>query len=239
MINMKKITLRSTALLAVTTLATGCSNLPARDPAYAATRPPVVVASAAPSGGIYQAGQGLALFEDQRARRVGDTLTIRLVESTNATKSASTNTKKENAVDIANPSLFGTGVVWTANQLAPLANRQNLDLSATLDSSSEFKGDGGSTQKNSLSGSITVTVAEVLSNGTLVVRGEKLIAINQGSEFVRLAGVVRPQDIQPDNSVLSTQVADAAISYGGKGALADANGNGWLSRFFLSPWWPF
>jgi flagellar L-ring protein precursor FlgH len=161
------------------------------------------------------------------------------VESTNAVKSAGTTTKKENAVEIINPNLFGTTVQWDARSNAPLANTTNLNLSANLNSSSNFKGDGGSSQKNSLSGSVSVNVIEVLPNGNLVVRGEKLIGINQGHEFVRLAGVVRTQDIQPDNSVLSTQVADAKISYGGKGALADSNSNGWLGRFFLSPWRPF
>jgi len=82
-------------------------------------------------------------------------------------------------------------------------------------------------------------VTEVLANGNLLVRGEKLIGINQGHEYVRLSGIVRAQDIQPDNSVLSTQVADAQISYGGKGALADSNEHGWLTRFFVSSWWPF
>jgi len=224
------------ALLAL--LLSGCGNTPVRDPAYASARPAVPAEQAAPSGSIY-ASTGLVLFEDQRPRRVGDVLTVRLVESTNATKSASTNTKKQDSVSIANPSLFGTNVQWNAWQRSPFANRTNLGLGATLDSSQDFKGDAGSSQKNSLSGSVTVTVAEVLPNGNLLVRGEKLIAINQGHEYVRLSGIVRPADVQPDNSVLSTQVADAQISYGGKGALADANEHGWLTRFFLSSWWPF
>ncbi|MCK7583272.1 MAG: flagellar basal body L-ring protein FlgH [Chromatiales bacterium] len=153
---------------------------------------------------------------------------INLVENTNAAKSASTTTKKENAVDIANPTLFGTTVQWNAPANWPLASTSNLDLSASLNSSNDFKGDGGSSQKNSLIGSISVVVVEVLANGNMVVRGEKQIGINQGSEYVRLSGIVRPQDVLPDNSVLSTQVADARISYRGKGALADANEHGWL-----------
>lgn len=226
-------------VLGLAALAAACTGLPARDPAYAPVRPPEPVAVAEPTGSLYQPNQGLALFADPRARRVGDILVVRLVENTNATKSASTTTKKENAVDIANPNLFGTGVVWDASRRLPLASSTGLDLSANLSSSSDFNGDGGSSQKNSLLGSISVTVVEVQSNGNLVVRGEKQIGINQGSEYVRLAGIVRPQDVLPDNSVLSTQVADARISYRGKGALADANANGWLGRFFLSPWWPF
>lgn len=221
-------------------LLTACHVLPpARDPAYAATRPPVPAVPAEPSGSLFVASTSLTLFEDTRPRRVGDILTVKLVEATNATKSASTNSKKEAATNMANPSLFGTSLQWNAPPRSPFVNRNNLDLSAALSSSQEFKGDGGSSQKNSLTGSITVTIAEVLANGNLVVRGEKLITINQGHEHVRLAGIVRPQDIQTDNSVLSTQVADAQITYGGQGALADSNSHGWLTRFFNSPWWPF
>jgi len=227
------------SLCGLALLLSACNSMPERDPAYAGVRPAAPPSASEITGSIYHVSNNIVLYEDQRARRVGDILTIKLVESTNAVKSAGTTTKKENAVDIANPNLFGTTVQWNAPARAPFASTTNLDLSANLNSSQNFKGDAGSSQKNSLSGSVSVNVVEVLSNGNLVVRGEKIIGINQGSEFVRLAGVVRTQDIQPDNSVLSTQVADAQISYGGKGALADSNSNGWLGRFFLSPWWPF
>lgn len=236
---MRNMTFARLVFIAFAALASACTGLPARDPDYAPVRPPEPVAAAEPSGSLYQVNQGLSLFADPRARRVGDILVVRLVENTNATKSASTTTKKENAVDIANPNLFGTTVVWDGSTRLPLANTTGLDLSANLSSASDFKGDGGSSQKNSLVGSLSVTVVEVLANGNMLVRGEKQIGINQGSEYVRLAGIVRPQDVLPDNSVLSTQVADARISYRGKGALADANANGWLGRFFMSPWWPF
>jgi flagellar L-ring protein precursor FlgH len=231
--------LASGGLCGLALLLSACNSMPERDPAYAGVRPVTPVSETEVTGGIYHASSSIVLYEDQRARRVGDILIIKLVESTNAVKSAGTTTKKENDVAIANPNLFGTTVQWDAPARAPFASTTNLNLSANLNSSQNFKGDAGSSQKNSLSGSVSVNVVEVLPNGNLVVRGEKIIGINQGSEFVRLAGVVRVQDIQPDNSVLSTQVADAQISYGGKGALADSNSNGWLSRFFLSPWWPF
>jgi flagellar L-ring protein precursor FlgH len=220
-------------------LSSGCASGPTRDPAYAAVRP--VAASLGPDnpGAIYQPGRAVALFEDVRARHVGDILTIRLVESTSARKNASTTTKKENAVDIANPTLLGSTPQFNLPPKTPLASRRNNSLETSLDSKQKFTGEGDSSQGNSLSGSITVTVAEVLANGNLVVRGEKLLTLNQGHEFVRLAGIVRPADIGPDNSVLSTQVADAQISYGGEGVLDDANSKGWLARFFGSSWWPF
>ena len=102
-----------------------------------------------------------------------------------------------------------------------------------------FDGSGNSSQSNQLTGSITVTVAQRLSNGNLLVRGEKWLTINQGQELVRISGIVRPQDIGQDNSVPSTRVADARIAYTGRGSLADANTQGWLSRFFSSKWMPF
>jgi flagellar L-ring protein precursor FlgH len=108
-----------------------------------------------------------------------------------------------------------------------------------IDNKTEFDGEGASKQSNQLQGSITVTVARRLANGNLLVRGQKWIAINQGKEFVRLQGIVRPIDIDPDNSISSLKVADAMISYGGKGTLADANSPGLLARFFNLSWLPF
>jgi flagellar L-ring protein precursor FlgH len=112
-------------------------------------------------------------------------------------------------------------------------------LSAALDHDSSFDGKGDSAQSNKLAGDITVTVAKRLANGNLLVRGQKWIAINQGKEYVRLQGIVRPIDIESDNSIASNKVADATISYGGQGALADANTKSWLSRFFDHPLMPF
>lgn len=216
----------------------GCATKPTRDPAYAAVTPQPVVLSAANPGGIYQVpgafqpAPPLSLFEDLRARRVGDVLTIRLVERTNASKKASTSTKKDSTVDIPLPTLLGA---------TPRAHYKGKDysLETNIQASREFGGGGDSSQSNSLSGSITVTVAEVLANGNLLVRGEKILSLNQGHEFVRVAGIVRPVDIAPDNSVLSTQVADAQISYGGEGVLDESNSKGWLARFFDGSWFPF
>jgi flagellar L-ring protein FlgH len=217
----------------------GCANVPTRDPAYAATRPQSLPETAPNSGAIYQPSRTMALFEDRLARHVGDILTIRLVESTSASKNASTNTKKESTVDSAAPTIFGTTPQFSLSQRFPLANTSHLNFGATVDSKQKYTGQGDSSQGNSLTGSISVTVAEVLGNGNLVVRGEKLLTLNQGHEHVRIAGIVRPSDIAPDNSVSSTLVADAQITYAGEGVVADANSMGWLSRFFNSSWWPF
>ena len=111
-------------------------------------------------------------------------------------------------------------------------------LDSELSSSSEFAGKGDSSQSNRLDGSITVTVAERLPNGYLVVRGQKWIRLNQGNEHIQIQGIVRPADINPDNTVSSLRVADAQIAYSGRGSLAQANAQGWLSRFFQSAGFP-
>jgi flagellar L-ring protein FlgH len=183
----------------------------------------------ASNGAIYQVGRDVALFENPVARHIGDTVTIVLNESTAAKKSATTNTAKSTNQTLPGVSVLGKTVSIKGNSV----------LSANLNDSSKFAGEGDSAQSNSLTGYITCTVTRVLPNGNLYIRGEKWIGINQGSEYVRLGGVIRPIDIAPDNSVPSLKVGAANISYGGKGALADANNQGWLSRFFNSPWTPF
>lgn len=225
------------------TMLVGCMTTPTKpDPAYAAARPAAPPPATLNHGAIYQDGFAVSLFEDARARRVGDVLTVVLTESTMASKEAKTATAKENQVALMNPTLFGSAakasVHGTYAGWLPLQSKTGNTWEMNTDTSQKFDGSGSSSQSNSLSGKITVTVADVLANGNLVVRGEKILALNDGDEFVRLSGIIRPQDIRPGNTVLSTSIANAQITYGGNGALADANSQGWLSRFFLK-FWPF
>lgn len=216
--------LRTLSLLSLF-MVVACGSEPVRDPGYAAALPlPSDYPSAQNRGAIYQPNNALLLYENVRARKVGDLLTVRLAESTNATKTAATKTKKDTDVSIVSPTLIG---------------RPFGKLNTSITSAQEFEGEGSSNQSNSLLGSITVTVADVLANGYLVVRGEKILSLNQGEERIRVSGIVRPADIQPDNSVLSTQLADATIAYGGRGVTDDANRMGWLARVFNSGFWPF
>ncbi|HJY39797.1 MAG TPA: flagellar basal body L-ring protein FlgH [Steroidobacteraceae bacterium] len=207
---------------------TGCVLRPP-EPDYSATWPEPAPTAAQANGAIYQAGHDVALFENSVARRVGDTLTIRLNERTNASKSSTTSTSKSTNIDLPGPTIAGRPV--TANGV-PI-------LETSVDNNAAFDGEGASTQSNRLEGDITVTVAERLSNGNLLVRGQKWISINQGQEYVRIQGIVRPIDIDPDNTISSLKVADAMIAYGGKGAIANANSPGLLSRFFNLPFLPF
>lgn len=227
---MKCIVIKQLAATGIVLMLGACSNPLVRDKRdYDPVYPVLPQAGQTSDGAIYSASSGFALFEDIKARRVGDVLTVLLVERTDAKKSASTSTSRDTEVGVAEPTVFGRPV--TRNGV-PI-------LGAELQANSAFDGSGDSNQSNELSGSITVSVAEVLSNGYLVVRGEKQLGINQGSELIRLSGIVRPVDIRPDNTVASTQLANARIDYRGKGTLNDSNRPGWLTRFFQSPIWPF
>jgi flagellar L-ring protein precursor FlgH len=206
---------------------TGCVIQPSV-PNYEATWPDEPELADSTSGAIYSVGHDVPLFESAVAHRVGDTVTIRLVESTNASKSSSTATKKDSTTSYGPPTGLGTEITVGG---APLA--------FGMENNTDFKGSGTSAQSNKLEGQITVTVAKRMANGNLLVRGQKWLTLNQGSEFVRVQGIIRPVDIAPDNSIPSFRVADAVISYGGQGSLADASSPGLLTRFFNSKWMPF
>jgi flagellar L-ring protein precursor FlgH len=198
------------------------------DPKYAPIDLTTVAFQPVPNGSIFQQGRSIRLFEDSKAFRIGDLLSITLSESTNASKSAATNTKKNSGIGTAVSSLLG--VTPTYNGDSFLTNSASAER--------DFAGSGDSAQSNSLSGEITVTVANILSNGTLVVRGEKIIGLNQGAEYIRLSGLVRPQDVSANNMVESRKLANARIYYGGGGTIAESNTKGWLSRLFDSPIFP-
>jgi flagellar L-ring protein precursor FlgH len=180
-------------------------------------------------GAIYHTGYSAGLFDNPTARNVGDTVTVILQEATTAQKSSQTDTAKTTKDSLAAPTVLGQNLTIHG---APV-------LSGSLNNANSFSGSGDSKQSDSLVGDITVTVVKRLQNGNLVVQGQKYIDINQGSEFVRLEGIIRPIDVSADNTIPSSAVADARIAYGQKGALNDANKPGLLSRFFNSPWLPF
>jgi len=220
---------RSVLLAGGVAVFSGCASQPpmVSDPTFAAVlEPEPRMLEPKRNGAIFNPEMHGGLFGDQKAFQVGDVLTVKLQEKTDASKSAKATSTKADSADMAVSSLFGL----PANTVA------NMD--ATLSATRSFGGDGTATQKNKLEGDITVTVARVLPNGNLIIQGEKFIGINQGLEFVRVSGVVRPADVARDNTVLSTRVANARIQYGGEGAINDANTQGWLGRFFNSPFFP-
>jgi len=219
-----------------------CNEMPVRDPAYAATLPaalPEIPAQQA-DGAIYHAGRDQLLFQDLKARRIGDLLTIKLVEKTDASKKSNTKSDRTTSGTVTNPTILGTTPVFDLPGALPLASTTNNTLAASLSSTHSFDGSGESKQSNSLTGDITVTVADVFPNGNLYVRGEKRMNLNQGNEYIKISGIIRPVDINAaDNSVDSTKLADATIIYSQDGEVADANKLGWLARFFISAIFPF
>jgi flagellar L-ring protein FlgH len=227
------------AILIMITLVTGCSTPPKRDPEYAPVRPVAPPPAPEGTGSIYKTGYSNFWFENIRARRVGDMLTIKLVEQTDATKKAATAVDKSNSSSVTNPTVLGTTPQFNVSGKLPLASNKDNTLAMNLQSEHAFDGEGDSSQSNKLTGDITVTVIEVLSNGYLMVRGEKRIGINQGNEYIKLSGIVRPSDIDSTNTVESTRLADPTIIYVGDGPVADSNVMGWLAKFFLSAIMPF
>ena len=215
--------------LAMVIALTACASPKRGEAEFAPTMPEPVRSKNYDSSSIYQSSTAWLLHEDMKAHRIGDMITVTLEEKTDAEKSAETGIAKSGSVTMPDPTIFG-GVV-TAHGRAILDN--------SLESELAFDGSGDSSQSNSLMGSITVTVVDVLSNGNLMVRGEKWIKINQGEEYLRLKGIVRPVDINASNTVSSTRIADAQIQYSGDGEINDANSMGWLAKLFNSSWMPF
>ncbi|MCD2517460.1 flagellar basal body L-ring protein FlgH [Massilia sp. G4R7] len=202
----------------------GCASAPPRQLANDEDFVPMArTTSRGVSGGVFT-GDTVSLTSDSRAYRVGDAVTVILQETTQASKRAGTSFSKGSSVGVSPIAALGKTFGKTA-----------IDISADR----SFEGDATSTQQNALSGSLTVIVQEVLPNGLLRVSGEKNLTLNQGEEFVRLKGFVRAQDIDNDNQVSSLRVANARIAYSGKGALAESNQPGWLTRFFTGPLMPF
>ncbi|WP_033138156.1 flagellar basal body L-ring protein FlgH [Aeromonas finlandensis] len=194
------------------------------DEKWAPSRPKVTATTQGEDGGLYRGSYMMTLFQDRRAYRIGDILTVVLEERTQSSKKANTSMSKNSSMSVPAPSIGG--------KLRP-------DWGASLSADRDFDGGATSSQQNTLAGSITVTVAEVMPNGVLAIRGEKWIRLNQGDEYIRLGGMVRVDDIDQSNRISSQRIADARITYAGRGALADSNQMGWLGRFFSSAFAPF
>jgi flagellar L-ring protein precursor FlgH len=219
-------TMQSLGVLALAGLLAGCEMLNPRPPIDVATtsmvRPQPVVAPVAANGSIYQASQYRPLFEDHRARLVGDTLTVQIVEKVSASQKSTSSIDKG-------------GKLSAGLTAFPFVSANSFGrASAAGSSSNTFTGKGSTESSNDFSGTITATVTEVLSNGHLLISGEKQIGVNHNVDVLRFSGQVDPRVIQSGNSVASAQIANVRIEHRGRGAQAEANGIGWLSRFFLN-----
>ena len=174
------------------------------------------------TGAIFNESIGVALFEDRRPRFIGDILTIVISEKLNASKNSGANASRDGSVSAA----FAT----IPKFLVGLLDGQDTKMTG----SNALTAKGGANAANTFSGVITVTVTDVLPNGNLLVSGEKQMGINQGTEFIRFSGVVNPRTVTGQNTVLSTQVADARIEYTAKGYIDEAQTMGWMQRIFLN-----
>jgi flagellar L-ring protein precursor FlgH len=223
-------TLRVVTAAAAALLLAGCAYSPMREQlAHPPARPAAALAAPAPApgqGAIYRAaarGGSWSLFEDRRPRNVGDVLTILVRENSSASKSSAANSSRDAKV--------GMSLEAIPRPLRGLLR----DADAEVSGNNGLNARGGANASNSFDGVITVTVADVLANGNLLVSGEKQMLINQGTESIRFSGIVDPRSVGPGNTtVLSTQVADARIEYSARGFIDEAQAMGWLQRFFLN-----
>jgi len=208
----------------------GCAYMPHKNLVEGeTTAQPAPASTPMVNGSIFQAVQPMnygyqPLFEDRRPRNVGDILTITLQENVSASKSSTANAARDGSDTVK--------LTTTPSMLTGLLGNGKVDMDSS--GKNTFDGKGGATAKNTFTGTITVTVAQVLANGNLRVVGEKQIAINQGAEYIRFSGIVNPRTVDGSNAVISTQVADARIEYVGKGYINEAQDMGWLQRFFLN-----
>lgn len=200
-----------------------------RDAGYQPAIPVMPEPRSSYDGGLFYEASNVYIFEGIKAAKVGDILTIVLSEQTNASKSASLDADKKTTLDLKNPTLFGNSSI-SAHGKRFLQNSANANR--------EIEGAGKLRQQNSIAGKITVTVTEVLPNGYLIIKGEKLLTLNEGSEVVRISGIVRPTDVDANNQVRSAKIANAKITYKGNGAVSNSSKAGWLTKFFMHALWP-
>ncbi|QPG04972.1 flagellar basal body L-ring protein FlgH [Salinimonas marina] len=226
--------MRNLIVISITAWLVGCNSTPeppveANDPSFAPVVPDIPREHIAEDGALFRPHMANSLYSDVTARRVGDIITVSLEENTAATKSAGTTTSKDAGVNVQPIAGLGGNSVNIGGESIQLG----------IGASNDFSGDAQANQRNSLSGAISVTVVDVLPNQNLVIRGEKWLTLNQGDEYIRLTGIIRPADISPENEITSTKVANARIQYSGTGSFARAQEKGWLTQFFSSSYWPF
>ncbi len=215
-------------------LLSGCSSLyemgapKPDDPNFAPAMPEEKASTVIPTGSIFDNAGVSSIYSDIKAHKVGDLITVNLEESTSAKKNATTELGKDSS--------FSVNPLTLAGQNFHIG-KYTTEVSGK--STSDFSGDASANQSNSLQGSISVSVVQVLPNGNLKVQGEKWLMLNNGNEFIRVTGILRPEDINSDNTVSSQRIANARIQYGGTGDFANTQERGWLSKFFNSFLNPF
>jgi flagellar L-ring protein precursor FlgH len=226
------IALRFLALFAIVYLLQGCATEPVDmvlrpSPEFQPVYPLASDRQKIATGGIYSNRQSDAWFGRGRNYQVGDVITVLLNESTQAARTQNSDVSRESKNSL--PTGFSSVLAGKSPFLA------GLDLN---NSSNGSKGAGKADQQASLSGSVAVTVVEILANGNLMIRGEKKLGLSEGTEVIQVSGVIRPEDVGPNSTVQSRRLANAQIAYRGSGDLANANKAGWGTSF-MHKYWPF
>jgi len=231
-----KTTIQLSVCIIILSLFSGCAYQHRKpSPEYAPARPQKQMQPITENGSIYQNSTSKSFFETDKAKRVGDILTVIFDENHVAKKETKTDDGRSTGLSLESPTIFGN----VANATTGAQPQWLKALNMSVSSNNSLTSAGKSEQKDSLSGSLAVSVIEVLPNGNLVIRGEKQLTLNQGDEYVQLSGIIRSIDLGPDNKIVSSKVANARITYSGQGLTHDSNKGGWGTRFFLSDKWPF
>jgi flagellar L-ring protein precursor FlgH len=219
-------------MISVLTLA-GCAaqQVAGPSPDYAPVVPQPRIASSVPTGSIFSPSNADSWFGEKKTYQVGDVITVLLSESMNGSASATNEASRETSTD-----------VLTAAQIARIGSPGGLLLDSQngtpIDTTVSSSGSGATGQSASLTGTMTAQVLEVFPNGNLMIRGEKIVNFSTGSEVIQVKGIIRPQDVQPDNTVQSKRIASAQISYKGTGQNANASRTPWGTNLLMAIW-PF
>ncbi len=231
-------TLLTTAVLAMTLSGCVTTQAPSLAPATLPERyslpTPQHQLTPAREGAIFNASTSRDLYRDSRARAVGDIILVKIVETSNGSKKASTKTGRDSSISVDATSMFGFEK-WLANNnknFTPSSKAMQMGLT------SDFQGDGETKRNSSVTATISARVVDVTMDNNLIIRGFREVRVNNETQHIILSGLVRPEDIAQDNSILSSYIADARIDYSGKGVISDKQQPGWLARG-LDVVWPF
>ena len=180
--------------------------------------------------------RGNFLFGDDKATKVGDIITVTIDENATSTQSATTNTSKDTSIDLQSPNVLGLPSNLGVNNFLNLGTQFDPRVNATVANS--MQGTGTVTRNGTLSATVSALITDIVPGGNLRIEGRRSVTINNEEQIMVLRGIVRPQDINFDNTIPSTLIADASISYTGEGVVADEQRKGWLAKV-LSKVWPF
>ncbi len=180
--------------------------------------------------------RGNFLFGDDKASKVGDILTVTINETSSSTQSATTNTSKDTSINMQAPNILGLPSNMGVQNFLGMGTQLDPTVNASVANSNQ--GTGTVSRDGTLTGTISALITEILPSGNFRIEGRRSVTVNNEEQIMVLRGIVRPQDINFDNTILSTLVADAAISLTGEGVVADEQRKGWLAQI-LSKVWPF